>query len=619
MILISILYYISKKKIMKKILLRIIAYWPLMLILVILWFIIIDLLNWEKFGFNYFHIIFMPIWYLLENVINPFVEYLNEIDRLLKYWVYMLFIGLTWHLFIKNIPSWIFKFFIIVLSILKAILKIFFWFLFKEDNFVILLNTYLNFLNHYVNEWNLSLILKAHKMFFSNIWNNLFTIPNDKIVVFKTYFEDRNMVILLNYLIQRHINKDSYVRKTFKSYERYKFFYIAKKNLTSKDLEKKILNVEDEIINNFGWDYNLRVKSENKIDVKVELIKKNLWDNKEIDLNSMKLKKWEVLFWFYSEVTNKWVTYKNRTLFTDSILHSFIIWSTRSGKDQALLNQTFSYLYNVKHYQNLELDFFDTKQSDWVYLDNLSSYWIRRHTNLEDYVNILERLESEMNRRQMIVWISSNIYWYNKSNPKSKMKERVIIVNELLSLYTSLEKDKLQKISWHLNNILAKWAWVGFKVILMSQTLRKDLSSSISKFLVNIQSKIILKINNPDEIEIVSRWASRKNYSRIKSLLKYNCLYFEDFEIKSEFKAYYFNQEDILEWVNRNFEKIDIFHDSKINDYYRFALWKWELSMQKAMWVDFKLTRKNWDNMIVRLSADWKIEREVGWKYYFKK
>lgn len=604
---------------MKKTFLWIIAYLPLVLIFAILGFLMIDIVNWEKFWINYFHFIFVPIGFLLDEWVNPLVEYLNKIDPFFKYWVYVFFIAIVWHFFTKKIPKWILSFFTIIFVVIKSILKIFIWFMFKNDKEVILFTTYLDFLNHYISKWNLKMILKTQLMFFKNVWNKYFYIPDNELVVFKTYFEDKSKVFDLNSLIKRHINKDSYIRKNFVNYSWYIYFYISKWSLTWKELEKRILDQENEIITYFWWNYNIKVSIENDKDIKIELIQKDLWINLDLDFKSVNLKEWEILLWFFPEITKKWIVYNNKTIFTKDMVHSFIIWATRSGKDVVLLNQVYSCLYNIKHFWNMELYFFDTKLIDWEYLDNLSSYWVKRYNVLEDYPKIFEDLEKEMDKRQKIIWIHSNIYNYNKSNPKSKMKEKVIIVNELLSLYTTLDKDKLQKISLHLNNLLAKGAWVGIKVILMSQTIRKDLSDSISKFLVNIQSRIILKIVNPDEIEIISRGLSRENYLTIKSLKKHNALFIEDFEIKNEYKAYNLDQIKLLDWINKNFEKIDIFQDSKINDYYKYASLKWEISMKEAIWEKFKLTRKEWDNMINQLTIDWKIDRENWWKYYFKK
>lgn len=604
---------------MKKTILIIIAYFPLVLISAILGFLILDLLNWEKFWINYFHFLFIPIDYLYNEFVKPLVEYLNWIDHLFKYGVYFFFIAMIWHFFIKKIPKWMLIFFTIVFVVIKSILKIFIWVLFKNDKEVILFITYLDFLNHYINKWKFKMILKSHFMFFRNIWNEYFSIPDNEIVVFKAYFEDKAKVFGLNSLIKKHINKDWYVRKTFFSYLWYIYFYVSKWSLTWKELERRILDQENEIITYFWWGYNIKVSIENDKDVKVELIKKDLWINLDLDFKNINLKEWELLLWFSPEITNKWIVYNSRSIFTKDMIHSFIIWATRSWKDVVLLNQVYSCLYNIKHFWNLELNFFDTKLTDWEYLDNLSSYWVKRYNVLADYPKIFEDFEKEMDKRQKIIWIHSNIYNYNKANPKSKMKENIIIVNELLSLYTSLDKDNLQKISLHLNNLLAKWAWVWIKVILMSQTIRKDMSDSIAKFLVNIQSRIVLKIVNSDEIDIISRWLSRENHLTIKSLKKHNALFVEDFEIKNEYKAYNLDQIKLLDWINKNFEKIDIFQDSKINDYHKYAFWKWEISMKEAMWENFKLTRKEWDNMINQLTIDWKIDRENWWKYYFKK
>ena len=144
---------------MKKTFLRIIAYLPLVLIFAILWFLIIDLTNWEKFWINYFHFIFMPIDILFDKLVKPLANHLNKINPLFKYMVYVFFISVIWHFFIKKIPKCILNFFTIIFVVLKSILKIFVWFMFKNDKEVVLFKTYIHHLDYYIDNPNLKNIL----------------------------------------------------------------------------------------------------------------------------------------------------------------------------------------------------------------------------------------------------------------------------------------------------------------------------------------------------------------------------------------------------------------------------------------------------------------------------
>lgn len=89
----------------------------------------------------------------------------------------------------------------------------------------------------------------------------------------------------------------------------------------------------------------------------------------------------------------------------------------------------------------------------------------------------------------------------------------------------------------------------------------------------------------------------------------YNCFHIEDNEIKQEFKAYYLTQEDVKNWITKNFEitKSNNFSD-KIQDYYNFAQNNEGISLKEAT-EKFHFTRIDWDKLVKVLEENNEITR----------
>lgn len=116
----------------------------------------------------------------------------------------------------------------------------------------------------------------------------------------------------------------------------------------------------------------------------------------------------------------------------------------------------------------------------------------------------------------------------------------------------------------------------------MSQTARKDSNAKISEILVNVKTKFALKVNNIEESYILSRGLSENEKKRVAHIIQHNCFHIEDNTIKKEFKAYYFSQQDLISWIDKNFERQKEFANNKINDYLAFAKANNKISFKTA-------------------------------------
>ena len=74
------------------------------------------------------------------------------------------------------------------------------------------------------------------------------------------------------------------------------------------------------------------------------------------------------------------------------------------------------------------------------------------------------------------------------------------------------------------------------------------------------------------------------------------------------FKAYYFTQQVLKEWIDANFQKETIFKNENINEYLTHAKKQDAISYKEAT-EKFGLTRSDWDKMIQFLEREKAINR----------
>lgn len=79
-------------------------------------------------------------------------------------------------------------------------------------------------------------------------------------------------------------------------------------------------------------------------------------------------------------------------------------------------------------------------------MDHLQSNGIYRYTDIQQYPDIFLRFVDEMRKTQELIGEYSNIYNYNAHHPDNPLKEKVIIVNEFLSLTKRLTGKELQSL-----------------------------------------------------------------------------------------------------------------------------------------------------------------------------
>ncbi len=216
----------------------------------------------------------------------------------------------------------------------------------------------------------------------------------------------------------------------------------------------------------------------------------------------------------------------------------------------------YSVLSNIHLYDNMELHFFDTKKSDGIYLDNLKSFWIFRYADTSKYVDIFEWLFEEMKKIQETIWASSNIIEYNnsQSDSKKKIKEKIIIINEFFSLPGEYSWADLIRFTNIMTLLTSQSASAGYKIILLSQSMRKWSSTAMGSVLVNIKNKFVLQLLDMREKWIISRGMSIPDTDRVHTLSNFRALYIENNEIQQEFKAYLIIQKNLKDWVEKNLQ-----------------------------------------------------------------
>lgn len=450
-------------------------------------------------------------------------------------------------------------------------------------------------------------------VFYWKIYHNPHIQISDKEVIY--YFSDKKFhtyIENINNLLQNHILKWSYVTSFEEMEKNYFRIQITKESETIENLKKKIISHKSEIIsffakNNFAPDVDIQA---NKDEFTLFVFDKNLlWKTQKFDEKIFNnLQKWEILLGFYPENKNG-IFYKNFSIFASKIFHFLIVGASRSGKDVVSCCFIFSILQNIKKFSNAKLHFFDTKKSDGMYLENLKSYGIFRYDNFEKYAEILEIFIQEMQEIQAKIGMYSNIENYNKNHPKNPLKYRFVIINEFLALGSMLKWRELQKFTSALIALTSQWASAGFKIIFISQSARSDGVDDFAKILLNIKTKCVLRLYNPTEASIMSRWMNEVDSDKIRNIWEYRTMFVEDNEIKQEFKAYLLEQEALKEWIVKNFEGItsEMFPE-KIQDYYNFAKKNEGISLKEAT-ETFHLTRAEWDSFVKILEERNEIQR----------
>jgi hypothetical protein len=96
---------------------------------------------------------------------------------------------------------------------------------------------------------------------------------------------------------------------------------------------------------------------------------------------------------------------------------------------------TWSILKQNREKPTFDMEFFDTKLSDAIYLQNLESYGIKRHIpEGNNYLEALRRIESEMEERYKIIGSYGKFSAYKKANPNTDIREKFVIINELMDV-----------------------------------------------------------------------------------------------------------------------------------------------------------------------------------------
>lgn len=477
----------------------------------------------------------------------------------------------------------------------------------------VLINKTLNFNSHYRLERDYNNIYKNNIEFIKYILFYIKEIPIkwEKKAIFETYYKNRSKINELNIAIKR-IDEHAYISvlhsngtytdfevSTSNNIERFYNWLKKKENLEKLNFQSYKNQINFDIVND-----HVRIKvtpSESLYTMTLDDIWRHYIENKILNL------------WFYQDFINWETLITDYKLKYNDLVHSFIVWATRHGKDILMLNITTSILKNILDYNNSILHFFDTKWSDWKYLNWLETYWVFRHKNKDKFESILKSISKEIDFRQSKLWSFANIEKYNQNN-KEKMKDIFLIVNEFLDVSTFPNSNEIYS---ELTSLLSKWASVGLHVILMSQTIRKDTHKLMWSVLVNIWNYFALKVNSKDEKDIVWKWLNSNERNKLDNQIKYNCLNISDSKIQKEFRAYLIEQETIEKWIKENFKIENIFEDEKLNSYYNYVI-KNKAFIRKEAFESFELNEKGWNQVKDKLILQDLIE-EVTWKGYIFK
>ncbi len=489
----------------------------------------------------------------------------------------------------------------------------------KPTPYMILTWTYLSFLRRYIEIDSTSDIWKTHKFLFKYLAHkNSIPLEWKELSVFRTPFELQDTLGKLNNLIGNQIYKDAYLDDFFMNEDVIDFRIKNTWSFTGDGIKKKLIEIENEIYRRLpGFELEESPYGNMKIitltnDIKVEFTSIHIWESQSLNLADIVLPKWKALVGFYPEVINRKIQRNKYLIDISKLYHSFVVGTTRSGKDVFILNFIFSILKQISVGWKYDLHFLDTKISDGAYLDNMKSHGVFRYASTEEYISILSKLNQEMEERQKIFQTDSNIITYNKNNPQKAMNEVIIVINEVLSLFSSVNSKDAKVIADLLINLLSKGAWAGFKVFLMSQSMRKDIDPNFWGILTNITTRFATRISNKDDRDIVARGMPFMDAEKLSSLIKYNCAHIDNSQFVQEFRAYNISQEQVQKWIQKTFSIENTFKNPKLNEYFTHVKKSEKISMEYAM-NTFWLTRWEWDEFIQEMETRKLIQRSP-WK-----
>ena len=545
------------------------------------------------------------IKFIFYNFYNYLISYKDQIDDwIIQFWYH----AIVWLL---SVYLWIIIF-TTILSILKIIFILPFEIIFNRKKFQVLTKTYKKFIKHYLDSNKYYDVFNTNKLLI--IWLIfLHTIPTkwEKRWEFVTLHEDNDLLKRTNKDFKEKINESCYVYEILINTTDIKRFIIWS-DIPNHKLKKIIESNYEEL--SYDLEEN-KVTTEKSKDNKViiSITSSTNWktiEHKKVNKEALEEK---LKLWFYNSYNSWWLEIKDYALDFDSINHACIIWSTQKWKDVLTRNFITNILKNISTYNNSILHFFDTKWSDWEFINWLESYDIYRHSNKDKFPEILDNIQKEIDKRQARLWLYPNIKKYNQNNSK-KMKNIFLIINEFLDISTFSNSNEIYS---KMISLWSKGASVWLHIILLTQSVRKDSHKMLWAILVNISDYFVLSTNNDDERKIIWKWLSHQDKEILKNKIEYNCLHIWESKIKQEFRAYLMEQVILRPWIEETFKIEKMFKDEKINSYYNYVI-KNKTFIRKEAFEDFELNEKAWNKVKEKLKEQDLIE-EVAWKGYIFK
>lgn len=134
-----------------------------------------------------------------------------------------------------------------------------------------------------------------------------------------------------------------------------------------------------------------------------------------------------------------------------------------------------------------------------------------------------------------------------------------VVLNEALSLFSNESSSETKRIASALVSLLCEGRACGYRIHLLSQSLRADSlsgSSSFGKILTNVDTIYAGRVSNKTEASIVGRQLDSSERSRLVTLPKHSFLMIQEGKVQSIFKPYYVDQLMMEGFLDKHFPKV---------------------------------------------------------------
>lgn len=558
--------------------------------------------------------------------------------------LYILFLTFFWSIavfliFLRSIPSILFH---LSMKVIRGLWSMVFW-----NNplraFWIWISTYVDFLIYYWARWNSLRILKTHIEFLSYLFRfQKLPIQWELYHILKSKYEDRNLVISFNIVLRRIFSSQDkqypYVASLYRSKGELWFTLMRwDSGKTISELKRVSENEADFTVEMGDGLFKMMSPKETKDGLEVKIIARYDWKiqtKSPIEFENLlsNRKHGDIPMGFFPQVSQWVVSYETYFVSLKDFGHLYIGAKSTAWKDALVRSWVLATLIKSPYRKGyivdpkddkFEIVFIDTKFSDASYLSSVP--WCKRVLNDSNQVPLaLENAVNELQRRLESFWLLGNISQWNKKHTyEEKYSHQYIFINEINDLLSTLPKGKgngdiYGRTVRAMRTLLNRWLAWGFHVVLQGQSLRKE-GSELGSLLTNTW-RIIGAMGNEDE----ARMALKSHYKDYWNIQKYNFVYIQDSgEAKQVFRPYLTSQEEISEWIDKNFDRQEemrnystgsdgVTWDDEVSNSGNYEKWDAYIDEQKKFSYLADIDLKN----LFRDAIDSKVfPRELAMKY----